>query len=158
MTPATAYLVHHTAGRYRLRIPARRRDADFFEQLAQPLAEHDKIHRVSINSQTAGVLIEHAGLELAELQNYADEQGLFRLEPGDVPKPAVFDHAVARLRGLNRQVSESTGQHFDLRGAVFVLLIMLGLRELMRGNLMAPAASLFWYAYNTLQSGPIEPE
>jgi hypothetical protein len=158
MTVASAYVVHQIAGRYRLRIPDRRRDAEFFEMLAKRLAEHDKTERITVNSQTAGVLIQHTGLELTELEDYAQQQGLFQLEQGDIPATPAFEMAVSRVQGLNNQLTEFSGHQLDLRSAVFVLLVLLGVRELMRGNLMAPATSLFWYAYNTLQSGPVKPE
>ena len=34
----------------------------------------------------------------------------------------------------------------------FILLVVFGVRELIRGNLMAPAASLFWYAFQMLMN------
>jgi hypothetical protein len=145
-----AYLTHSVAGRFRIKIPARRHDHAYFTRLQQLIAEHEQVDAVRVNSLSAGLFIEHSGLALEQLQQFARDHALFGLQQGVPPLTPVVDSAAEKLQALNRQLTTSTDQSFDLRGVAFVLLVVFGVRQLIRGNLMGPAATLFWYAFQML--------
>ncbi len=54
-----ATVVHQMAGRTRLRIPDKRRDQPYFDQVADRLRELPGVTQVEANATTASVLIEH---------------------------------------------------------------------------------------------------
>lgn len=44
-----------------------------------------------------------------------------------------------------------TGGRGDLRGLIFSLLLLLALAQAARGQVLAPAASLLWYAFDLVR-------
>ena len=54
-----AYVLHRTATRLRIRVPGRRHDHAFFDNLRRKLTEHDEVLAVEVNTLTASVLIVH---------------------------------------------------------------------------------------------------
>jgi hypothetical protein len=52
---------------------------------------------------------------------------------------------------LDQALEGLTGGLGDLRTLAFALLIILAVRQTARGQLMAPAASLLWYAFELVR-------
>ncbi|MGD8785297.1 MAG: hypothetical protein PVG75_12715 [Thioalkalispiraceae bacterium] len=147
-----ARLTHNIAGRYRLRIPARRHDLAYFHQLAETFSEHENVISVSTNSTTAGILIEHQNLDLAELNRFAQQQELFQIRQEEPALLPMFENAITKLQSVNKQIKDVSEDYLDLRATAFVLLVVIGVRQLMQGNLFGPATTLFWYAFQMLMS------
>jgi hypothetical protein len=136
-----AMISHTMAGRTRFRIPARRGDRAYFRHVAAELAECDRVVRVEASARTGSVLVQHRS-DLAVVASFAAQKELFavadRLRPargkgiGVVAPPGTSD-VVGRPR---------------LAGAS--ALAGLGILQLARGQVLAPAITLFWYAANTI--------
>jgi hypothetical protein len=149
-----AYLVHQVPGRYRLRIPARRRDSAYFAGLAESLQALESIQTLQANSQTAGILIRHDGLALEQLADFARDRELFDITTKDLPLIPILDKAATTFANFNQELSTRSNSTLDMRSLAFVALVLFGVREMTRGNLFAPAASLFWYATQLLANKP----
>lgn len=148
-----AHIEHRTRGRMRLRVPERRHDQGFFLSLKNALEELELVESVQINPRTAGVLIGFAeGAEEVVLEALA---GLELIEMGELPAPAIPAlTALLRETGhVNRRIREQTGDSADLNTLLFITLFGLALRQLLRGEIMAPAVPLFWYALEALRHG-----
>jgi hypothetical protein len=156
MSLDSAYLAHRVPGRYRLRIPGRRRDHEYFLRLQQAFAEHEQVSSIKINTLTGSIFIEHADLDLEALKEIGRKGALFQLLEGTPPLTPALASASHRLRTFNQRLENSTGQYLDTRGAAFVLLVMFGVRQLIQGNLLAPASSLFWYAFQLVMQADKE--
>ncbi|MCG6896823.1 MAG: hypothetical protein LJE61_02705 [Thiocapsa sp.] len=146
-----AHAVHRTRGRLRLRIPARRHDQAFFDRLTQRLCNVPGVLRSTANPETAGVLIlldPHSGSDPIEA---ITETGLLQVVE-DRPNLSPALTGIRRVaQRIDQAVGESTRGVGDLRTLAFVLLIALGVRQLGKGQLLAPAASLFWYAFDLMR-------
>ena len=73
-----AVVAHSAQGRTRFKIPARRRDAQYFATVEQRLPNAPDVERVQANPITGSVLVHHRGPAEA-LYTYAEKNELFRV-------------------------------------------------------------------------------
>jgi hypothetical protein len=140
---------HRISGRVRLRIGERRGDAAYFERVSRALRRSAGVTHCQANPITGTVLIEHAG-PLEQVLGVAQTQKLFcvdRSEPGLVPGRV---RAAQGLERIDAELQHWTKGEADLRTLALAALIGLGVMQLIRGNVLAPAVTLFWYALMTL--------
>jgi hypothetical protein len=133
-------LTHDAPGRVRYRIAARRGDPAFFARIGKELLKCEMVQTVEINPLTGSILVLHAA-QPAEITHYAEQHGLFRL--GGEPLVPSADKPAP-----------------DALGLLPPLFIGLGLYQLLQGNVLAPAVTLFWYAFSLMNtnSGHATPE
>jgi hypothetical protein len=141
-----AVVAHSAQGRTRFKIPARRRDAQYFAAVEQCLPDAPDVERVQTNPITGSVLVHHHG-SLEALNAYAEQNQLFRVS-------TLADRASNLLRQRGRSVDqklrEFTGEYLDLRSLTFVMLVSIGLVQAVRGQFAGPALTIFWYAATLL--------
>ncbi len=146
---AAARLTHDVPGRLRYRIAARRGDPEFFSRIGAELLKCEMVQTVEINPLTGSVLVIHAA-ESAAVTRYAEQHGLFRLGGGhnsDAGCADPFDPSADKPAA-------------DVLSLLPPLFIGLGVYQLLQGNVLAPAATLFWYAFSLLNTntGQAAPE
>lgn len=139
---ARAQIVHALPGRVRLRIGSRRHDYAYFDELMGKLADVAGVEVIDTNPRTGSVLLSYEGDALAALAAHALEQGLFVLDlEAQSAKETVSQPAEAWL----------TRAAIDWRTPFALALLGLAFRQMVAGKVMAPAISLFWYAYEVLE-------
>jgi cation transport ATPase len=139
---AAAAIAHSAGGRTRFKIPARRRDAEYFSAVERELRSAPKVERVEVNPITGSVLVHHRS-SVGEVCAHAEKAKLFQASASpDRP----HDLLLQRASSMDRQVQDLTGQSVDLRSLALVLLLGVGLFQLLRGQFAAPALTVFWYA------------
>lgn len=140
----TAYLVHKAPGRLRLRVPGMRGDVPFFRDLVARISPLEDIEAVRANPDTGGILILHRrDAQQAVLDRLASAGNLTADEY--VP-PSAFSRAIAGLGKLDEVLARETRGGSSLSSVVFLLLVGMALAQIARGQVMAPASSLLWYA------------
>ena len=150
-----ARVCHYASGRLRVKIPEKRRDGAFFDKVRERLSGWDSIKRVEVNSLTASVLVEFTSLFELFAEN-AMKNDLFEVDfdalsgMGEDPKP-LTDHAAEAFAKADASIRRWTAGAADFRSAVLVFLVGTGLMQVLRGNIAAPAATLFWYAGDMLR-------
>jgi hypothetical protein len=140
---------HRIGGRVRVRIGERRGDGAYFERVRQALRRSDGVTRCQANPLTGTVLIEHVA-PLEQVLGLAQAQELFYV---DRTEPALVPGQIRAAQGLQRidaELRQLTGGEGDLRTLALAGLIGLGVVQLIRGNVLAPAVTLFWYALMTM--------
>jgi hypothetical protein len=154
-----ARLSHLLEGRLRMRVPARRQDSAFFADVARRLRECEGIEDVRVNPVTGSVLVVHA-TTLQAIAAFAAQQGLFTLR---LEQDSSVEMGRSRSRVVVRHVPSRTGQdeegsrsdssdkHARMLSATFA---GLGTLQTFRGQVMTPALTLFWYAYDAWRSRP----
>jgi Heavy metal associated domain 2 len=142
-----AYLCHLTPQRARIRIPSRRGNRKFFINLANVLEGCPGVQAIDLNPSTGSVLlINQEGIAFDRISGYAQEKQLFRLaSPGPMMQAIMND--VRRLDGAIRSL---TGEEIDLASVGFATLAGMGLYQLARGQILAPAVTVLWYAASVL--------
>lgn len=153
-----AHVVHELGGRIRLRIPERRNDAAFFEMLAEYIGQTEAVDSVAVDALTASVLIHHQLPPNALKSRLTKEFGL-QLEPAPSPSKR---HGLAPLgqgvHALDEGLRKTSDGAADLRTLLFILLVMLAIRQALRGQIMIPAAALLWNAMELVLRSPSAPE
>lgn len=146
-----AYEVHRTRERLRLRIPERRHDERYFAALGQRLSDLPGIREVNVNAQTAGVLVRMDPEPGSDPVAGIRASGLFRI----AAQPPILSPTLTGMRRTVERMDQTlaglTGGLGDVRSLAFVLLVILALSQAARGQLLAPAASLLWYAFDLVR-------
>jgi hypothetical protein len=143
------HLMHRTRGRLRLRAPERRGDAGWLTQAAEMVQTLPGVHSVQAGITTGSLLIHHdPRIELEPVL-----AGLDLWQWRGTPPPA--SPPLATLAGLISQVdgalSRGSGGGADLSTLAFLGLVGMGAAQLARGEVMAPAVSMLWYATELAQ-------
>jgi hypothetical protein len=150
MTPK-ARISHELPGRVRLKIPERRGDARYFASLKAQISALSGVERVQVSALAASILIEHDRSTLEGIMDVLRDKELFEvLSDASSAVPAV-DSAHAGMLALDDALSRISRGTADLRTLVLLVLLGLAVRQLLRGQILAPAVSLLWYAYELVR-------
>jgi hypothetical protein len=104
----------------------------------------EDVETVRANPDTGGVLILHRrDAQQAVLDRVASVVNL--TEEEYVP-PSTFSRAVTGLGKLDEVIARKTRDGSSLSSVIFLVLVGMALAQIARGQVMAPAASLLWYA------------
>jgi hypothetical protein len=152
--PPSAYVSHRTRDRLRLKVPERRHDAAYFERLKAQLLGYPGVTAVVVNPLTASALVHYDGRPGALVPAAGDgaaRRDLFVLADPDADRPAQRESSLLssvrqRAAGLDQELRSWSGGSLDLRSAAFLGLASMGVVQLLRGNVAAPAITLLWYA------------
>jgi hypothetical protein len=152
------FVAHQTQGRTRLRLTQRlagqQRDEQLAtliglaERLGQTLPDDSGLLRVEPRPATGSLIIEHPDCDIDELERTLGALDC-RLEspPAQTVRPGLSP-LLSGLDQADRTLRESTSDATDLRTLMFLLLVGLAVAQLLRGQVMAPATSLLWYAFD----------
>lgn len=144
----TAYIVHHTPGRVRLRIPGRRDDAAFFREVEERVQQCASVREVRSNPTTASILVRYTND--ASLMNEIAEVGLselVRLEIGLPPIEPIGQRFTQRLQSIDHRIHAATAGQVDGSGLTLLVLLCSSLFQIVRGReVFGAAVPLLWYA------------
>lgn len=147
MLPA-ASISHRASRRLRVKVHSRKGNGEYFAQVKEELAGQPGVERVEVNPLTGSVLVLH-DLEDKEIADYAEGKGLFKVEMRNSRPKALSRQVMKSFGDIDRKIKRFTGGEVDLPEATFITLLGMGLYEIGRGNIMAPAwYTAFWYAFN----------
>jgi hypothetical protein len=131
-----------------VKVPARRKDASFFLDVKQRILRCDGVISVDTNPVTASILIAHV-TDVEAIARYAQQHGLFRLAIGS---PITMHAELSRsMKSLDGDLKAISNGSFDLTSTLFATLLGLGIYQAAQGEVMVPAITFFWYAYDTLR-------
>ena len=153
--PPDAYISHATTGRFRIRVPSKKGDAAFFQSLKELGGNFPNIHEVSVNPVSGSILIKHS-LDPAIMQELARTYFPEQAKQIDSPSSNIHRQVTETYTQVDNKIKKFTGGEMDLGTASFGALLIMGIYQISRGNLMAPAwYTAFWYALNIfLKSKP----
>jgi len=146
----SAFVGHETPGRLRLKIPSRKGDGAFFEQVQKRLFQCEGIEKVEVNAVTGSILcIHHTSLDAVAA--YVRKKKVFDLRR-ETPGPgSVRQQVSGSFADLNRQIRGAMSGQVELWNLVFLFLIGSGVYQVARGNITAiPWYTAFYYAFNIL--------
>ena len=147
---AAAQIVHSVPGRMRIRVPAMRGNDDFFQRAAGHLARLEGVTQAQANSRTASILLLHVGVSSQTVGEWAEREALFSLAAQDQAQRGKgvtpWEAASWSMDSMDAGLKAATSGFLDVRSVVFVGLVAMAVRQISKGNFMAPAATLLWYA------------
>jgi hypothetical protein len=143
-----AHISHQTKGRLRIKIPAKKGDQLFFASLKDSLAKLKDISEIRTNHVTGSALILHSS-DTASIRKFAEEGNLFKMIDTAISHPRISRSMYHGFKDLDRTIRSATGGELDVPSVAFLSLIGMGIYDLSRGNIAAPAwYTAFWYALN----------
>ncbi|GAB4261268.1 MAG: hypothetical protein Kow0065_11770 [Methylomicrobium sp.] len=154
-----AFVKHRLPGRVRLKIPEKRGDFCFFDRLADALTECTDVTQLQLNPPAASVLISYRTENAFQMiADFAEARGLFSLsdKPYDDPPISLSKLPLTALTSnglsmVDHSLVDVSSGRLDGRSLLFLALLGLAVHQLVRGNVMAPAATLLWYALQLLE-------
>jgi len=155
----SAYVKHQLPGRVRLKIPQKKGDEDYFDRIAKLFANFPGITQLQLNPAAASVLICHDGTEaqFGNIAEFAQAKGLFSIaeqpeeETFSIPHLPIATLTSTGLNRLDESLMDFSQGRLDNRSLFVLTLTGLAIHQLTRGNIMAPASSLLWYAIELLR-------
>ncbi|MDC8756526.1 HMA2 domain-containing protein [Janthinobacterium fluminis] len=140
-----AVVVHQLPGRVRLSIPEKRGDDDYFRLLSRRFSGLEGVRNVKTNALAGSIVLEFNG-HLQEVLRRAGAPALFDL-----------DGAAGGMRPAlpARPLNLVTGRELNPMFMAGVLFSAVGLLQSIRGRLMVPAVTAFWYATSTFQQAGV---
>ena len=151
-----AHVSHQMAGRLRLKIPSKKRDVAYFGSLLERLLGCPGIEEVGGNPQTGSALIVHE-CEIRDIARYARDNDLFVLRRSTPSRKTLFDHVADTFRVYNSKLKQVSDGQVDLPTLVFSSLLISGIYQLARGNIVMPAwYTAFYYALGVFSRAQVE--
>ncbi|HXW60401.1 MAG TPA: hypothetical protein VEK06_02575 [Myxococcota bacterium] len=151
-----AHLHHELPLRFRLYIPSKKGDEDFFKELSTELKEGDDVDSVQVNPKTGSVVIHHHG-ETAKIVQFAKNRELFLLETkASVKKKKHHGPSkklFGRLKELNHGITTHSDGKIDLGFITACGLLGLALFQAKNGRLLPPAWTLISQAISVISFG-----
>lgn len=152
-----ATIAHHTSGRLRLRVYARRADRGYFKRLKDHFSKAFPALLTTVNSATASLLMTGEPIELQEIADSAGKEKLFTLDLGKPQDSPMAFSITEPLHTASHQIRQVSGGRLDLPGAVFLALMVFGIIEIIRGNWRTPPwYTAFWYAFGLYSKSLID--
>lgn len=136
-----AVIAHRLPGRVRLVIRERRGDADYFSDLSDRLGRYPNVRHTRVNPTTGSVALQFVG-SLEDMLRRADQEDLFLIVEGT----KADRHPRARGRSATAPVNLVSGREINRMFMLGSALVVVGVVQVLRGELFPPALSVFWTA------------
>jgi Heavy metal associated domain 2 len=147
---AKAHRVHHLPGRTRFRIPERRGDHAFFDEISERLRKFPSVREVETNPVTASLLLHYSG-DLDSEPMQAVLNALAEIVEPELSAPPVAKRLHATAVEVDQAIQRFTHGALDLSSATALGLLALAGVQLLRGRQPVIAVSLAWYATELLR-------
>lgn len=145
-----AYRVHSIPGRIRFKIPERRGDHGFFDEIAELLRSFSTVTQVESNPLTGSLLLHHSDdIDGAPMQ--AALNALAEIVELELSSPPVARRLRAEVVEVDQSIQRYTRGALDLSTATALGLLALAGVQLLRGQQPVIAVSLAWYATELLR-------
>jgi len=142
----SAYVVHRSRGRLRLRVPEGRNDAAFFDRVRSMLEATPGEVEVTLNCGTGSILLVHPTVPAETVDAWIENNDVFAISDGAPPPVRALEPIFSGVSKLDRAITSLTDGRADLRTVLFVVAVILAIRQLARGNILGPAVPLMWMA------------
>ena len=164
-----ASIASDTPSRLRLKVPARKGDAAYFEALKGLYSGIDGVKGVEVNAITASVLFTHS-IRSEHIIKLGEDSGLFKatapssgggvgrfFTQGQVQQGGNVSVASRISRGFSffdSRIRGLTGGELDIPTIASLALAAFAVYQIRRGRFAAPAwYTLIWYALNIFLKG-----
>lgn len=142
-----ATVAHQIPGRIRVLIPSHRGDAAFFDQLSEHFNRIEGVRRARGNPIAATFVVEYDG-SLDDLLTRSGARDMLELGPSPGPSATRFGLPSPVRAGPVNLVSGRDLNPMFMAGTGFGAM---GLLQTMRGQVLVPAATAFWYAVSAFR-------
>lgn len=143
MATPEARIVHSVPGRTRLRTRGMKGNDEYFDELASALTSIAGVQRVSVNSRTESVLLEHDA-PIARIIEEAEQRGYLR---HDTTPPESYLASIDRaIKETDIRLKAASSGKVDLETVTFVGFIASGIYQMFNNHGLPAGVTLFRYA------------
>lgn len=143
-----ALIVHKTDDRLRIRIPSKKGNTSYFEDVSSAFSGSGGFERMTANAATGSLLFTGEGIDAKAIAALAGKKSLFRLESHDHKEKPVAYHIAEPIGQLSAFLSKCTVGQLDMPTIAFLALLGVGIRQIVTGNFRSPPwYTAFWYAF-----------
>jgi len=154
-------IAHQIDGRTRLRVGTRPADPVLLTAFVDRLAQQPGIETLDLRETTGSLVIEHPSMDAVQFAECVMRAGGEILDEN----VAVQSHdnlAVVRegMSNVDKMLTQLSAGGVDMRTLSFLILFTFGIVQLVRGQIMMPAFSFLWYAFELVKKdsdGPTGP-
>ncbi len=139
-------IAHQTSGRVRIDLPAKRGDTAYFSTLSQQIAGLGEVLAVRTNPITGSLIIEYDGPFDALLHRFDDMAIDILAQPASARNGAAAATRWAAEQDSALPFRLVSGRNVHPMVLVGLAFGALGLVQVVRGQVLVPALSAFWYA------------
>ena len=151
-----ADVCHEMLHRLRVKIPSKKGNASYFSTMRERMSECPGVKKVDVNPQTGSALIVH-DCEAKTIFQYARKQGLFAREQTSRAHKPIFASVSDAFQSYDKSIRQMTGGEIDIPSLVFVGLMISGVYQIAKGNLVMPAwYTAFYYALQVFSKGHLD--
>lgn len=159
----SAQIIHITPGRIRFKVPAKRYDPSFFEDLRAYCSSFDGVKQVTANVLTGSILLLYGEIEQDTLIEHIKNHPLLDFESKDsqigkssevftaTDQQTAAQRASSTFASLDSTLKEFSNGSLDLRSVLFISFVMFAARQLTHGAVFGSALNLFWYAIQLIR-------
>jgi hypothetical protein len=133
-------IAHQTAGRIRVQLPEHRGERELFDHISHLIAESGLVRTVRANPVTGSIVLEFSGAPNALLA------GLAKSLPIEIVATAPANHTRSALSATHSPFRLVSGRQINPMLMVGTLFGAVGVVQTLRGQVLVPALSAFWYA------------
>jgi hypothetical protein len=145
-----ASVTHELPGRTRLKIHARRGNTEYFRDIVQRLSDCSGVTWIKANPRTASLLVGHT-VPFSQVAAFAEEQQLFLLTANKVTwQRSLYRQVVENLEQVNVKFTHLSHGQWDVRSALFIVILGLSVVQTARGQILVPAMALWFQALDLL--------
>ena len=150
MSPSL-FVAHQTATRTRVRLTDhKQRGTEVLLAVAEAVASLPGVEGAEPRPATGSIVIHHP-----ERSGRESSSALRQLpfDWGEPPKPDLqpaLSPLTTSMQEADGWLHANTGGRVDLHTLIVIMMLSLALSQAARGNVMAPATSLLWYALDLL--------
>lgn len=146
----SAYVVHHTSGRLRFKIPSKKGDPDYFMGICKNLSEVEGVTKVVGNPETGSVVI-HYNFDTEKIKELMLENGIILSSNNNQEQLKSRKILAGVFSFFNTNIKQVSSKKLDIGLIAAAVLISAGLYQIARGNFTAiPWYTAFWYGLNLL--------
>jgi hypothetical protein len=151
-----AHVSHTLPRRLRIKVPSKKGHAAYFSSVAERLSKCTGVEDVQVNPTTGSLLVTF-DCDIKNLVGYARKNGLFFVQRTEAPNKTLFQDVASLFRSYNRTLKHVTGGELDIPSLVFVTLLISGIWQVARGNVVMPAwYTAFYYALSVFASSKVD--
>jgi Heavy metal associated domain 2 len=151
-----AHVSHRMARRLRIKIPSKRRDVSYFSNLMERLSGCPGVKEIRVNPNIGSALISYEG-ERKTIADFARENELFVLGRSGRPRKPLFTNVADTFEVYNRHLKNATGGEVDIPSLIFLSLLISGVWQIARGNIVMPAwYTAFYYALGVFTRAQVD--
>lgn len=135
----------------RLKIPTKRHDRAFFARLEQRLREIPGIESAVLTPETAGVLLQFAEGEGDGIAAALDSLKILTIAQAHTGASTMSQPPVSSDTDVDAQQGRERSP-VDRRALALTVLVLLLLRQALRGGWWAPGLALLWFLFEVLRA------